>query len=89
MKQQLIKRILSLQGETPEIIELKEFANSCKNKIANKNAEAYQKDIELSRLKRKINNSRMAIKKAWKNRSSKSGLIKKHIKILRSISENK
>jgi glutamate mutase epsilon subunit len=64
---------------------LKEIAKKEKEKEQKKAINLYERDLEKSRFRRKINNSKMAIKKAWKNRRTKKELIKKHIKILRGL----
>jgi hypothetical protein len=89
--QKLFKVINNLKGESEEISELKNMTNLLQDKISSSNKKQYQQNIELSRLKRKLNNSKQAIKKIWKVRNEKSKRsifsnkehILKHIKIIR------
>lgn len=89
--QKLINSILAIDTKTSkkdlilQIHDIKIIAEDKRKSISSSNNMQYKKDIELSRTKRKRNNSRQAIKKAWKNRKEKSSLIKKHISILRNI----
>lgn len=93
--QKLIKVIKNLHTNNNEISELKEMALSLENKISSKRKEDYEKNIEASRLRRKLNNSKQAIKKLWKKRKEKSlrsifsnkEVILKHIKIARETKE--
>lgn len=55
------------------------------NKISEANRKSYTADIELSRLKRKRNNSRQAIRKKWSSRKDYKEMILKHIKILKEL----
>lgn len=86
--QKLIKAIENLNDESPQIISLKEMATELSNKISKANQNRYNDNLELSRLKRSINNSKQAIKKHWGNRKEKTAYIKKHINILRDIYKN-
>lgn len=93
--QKLFKAIQNLKGTSQEIQELKDMANVLEEKISSNNKKQYQQNIELSRLKRKLNNSKQAIKKLWKKRREKSlrsifsnkEVILKHIKIARETKE--
>jgi len=93
-KQSIYKKIIKLHSSCyhktkKEIVEeLKKIAHQSADElqnISNANRKAYKNDIELSRLKRKKNNSRQAIRKNWNKRAEKKELILKHISILREI----
>lgn len=93
-KQKIYNHVISLSGAASKlrkkdlIAQLKLIAESAENeldKISENNRKIYLEDIEASRLKRKINNSRQAIKRAWNNRKIKKDLIFKHVKILRGL----
>ena len=70
------------------VAEIKKIAEQTEKelqKISNANKISYTRDIELSRLKRKRNNSRQAIRKKWNSRKGNEDFIRKHIEILREL----
>lgn len=89
--QKLFKAIQNIKETSQEIQELKLMASILEEKISSNNKKRYHQNIELSRLKRKLNNSKQAIKKLWGKRKEKSlrsifsnkEVILKHIKIAR------
>lgn len=97
--QQIAKKIDSIDVKNnkkelvADILELKKMIQKELTRISSANACNYNRDIEASRLKRKKNNSRQAIKRLFPQRHSsvkhngkrKKEIIKKHIKILRNI----
>lgn len=83
--QQIIKAVKSLNYENDEILALKKLCLDFEETISKRNNQAYTSNLEESRQKRKINNSKQAIRKVWGNRKVKKNLIKKHIKILKEL----
>ena len=83
--QQIIKAVKSLNYENDEILALKELCLDFEETISKRNKQAYDNNLEESRQKRKINNSKQAIRKVWSIRKVKKDLIKKHIKILKEL----
>ena len=83
--QQIIKAVKSLNYENDEILALKKLCLDFEETISKRNKQAYDTNLEESRQKRKINNSKQAIRKVWSNRKVKKDLIKKHIKTLKEI----
>ena len=87
--QQLSKSILSINIKSTKkdiqqaVLDSQKLAKLELLKISNANKKSYSSNIELSRLKHKISNSKQAIKKHWNNRKSKKLLILKHIKTIR------
>lgn len=79
--QQVIKAVKSLNYENDEILALKKLCLNFEETISKRNKQAYDNNLEESRQKRKINNSKQAIRKVWSIRKVKKNLIKKHIKI--------
>lgn len=95
-QQKIYKAIVKLHSSCTHklkkdiVAELKIIAHQTADelqKISNANKKSYKADIELSRLKRKRNNSRQAIRKKWSMRKSYRELIKKHIQILKELKE--
>lgn len=70
-----------------EIEKIAQLTEKELEKISNANRKSYTADIELSRLKRKRNNSRQAIKKKWNDRKNNVEYIKKHTQILRELKD--
>ena len=83
--QQIIKAVKSLNYENDEILALKKLCLDFEETISKRNKQAYDTNLEESRQKRKINNSKQAIRKVWSIRKVKKDLIKKHIKILKEM----
>ena len=83
--QQIIKAVKSLNYENDEILALKKLCLDFEETISKRNKQAYDNNLEESRQKRKINNSKQAIRKVWSYRKVKKNLIKKHIKILKEL----
>ena len=83
--QQIIKAVKSLNYENDEILALKKLCLDFEETISKRNKKAYDNNLEESRQKRKINNSKQTIRKVWSNRKVKKNLIKKHIKILKEL----
>ena len=83
--QQIIKAVKSLNYENDEILALKKLCLDFEETISKRNKQAYDNNLEESRQKRKINNSKQVIRKVWSNRKVKKNLIKKHIKILKEL----
>ena len=83
--QQIIKAVKSLNYENDEILALKKLCLNFEETISKRNKQAYDNNLEESRQKRKINNSKQAIRKVWSIRKVKKDLIKKHIKILKEL----
>ena len=83
--QQIIKAVKSLNYENAEILALKKLCLDFEETISKRNKQAYDSNLEESRQKRKINNSKQAIRKVWSIRKVKKNLIKKHIKILKEL----
>lgn len=83
--QQIIKAVKSLNYENDEILALKKLCLDFEETISKRNKQAYTSNLVESRQKRKINNSKQAIRKVWSIRKIKKDLIKKHIKILKEI----
>ena len=83
--QQIIKAVKSLNYENDEILALKKLCLDFEETISKRNKKAYDRNLEESRQKRKINNSKQAIRKVWSIRKVKKDLIKKHIKILKEL----
>lgn len=81
--QQILKAVKLLKYENDDILELKKLCVTLEETISERNKKAYNSNLEESRQKRKINNSKQAIRKVWGNRKVKKSLIKKHIKILK------
>jgi DNA-directed RNA polymerase beta' subunit len=65
--------------------EWKKLSGLALDQLAESNRNNYNNNIEEKRKKRTINNSKIAIKNAWKNRKNKKKLIKKHIDKLRVL----
>jgi len=76
-KANLVEAVKSLQALAVE--ELKTIASTSQQR--------YAKNIEVSRIKRTINNSKQAIKKAWPMRHHKKEMIFKHIGIIKTTKE--
>lgn len=89
--QKLIKFIKNLDFSSSEIIQLKEMASVLENKISSKNKDRYIGNLEVSRRKRTLNNSKQAIKKHWRirNEGKNKALILKHLVKIREISKLK
>lgn len=83
--QQILKAVKLLKYENDDILELKKLCVTLEETISERNKKAYNSNLEESRQKRKINNSKQAIRKVWGNRKVKKSLIKKHIKILKEL----
>lgn len=83
--QQIFKTVKLLKYENDDILELKKLCVTLEETISERNKKAYNSNLEESRQKRKINNSKQAIRKVWSNRKVKKSLIKKHIKILKEL----
>ena len=83
--QQIIKAVKSLNYENDEILALKKLCLDFEETISKRNKKAYDNNLQESRQKRKINNSKQAIRKVWSIRKVKKNLVKKHIKILKEL----